>query len=107
MNSRRLILQLQPRADGADEGVSTYLRDVLARVVAEFIEEADEVGQWRNFEFETNEIDAMWSALRAELATDTDRFAELQTRWIVVAEGNHGWDDYLMLAHFDPTVRVD
>jgi len=101
------MLQLQPRADGADEGVSTYLRDVLARVVPEFSEQADEVGQWRNFEFATNEIDVTWSALLAELATDTDRLAELQRRWIVVAEGDHGWDDYRMLAHFDPTVRVD
>ena len=102
-----LIVQLQLRPDDANERVAAFLREALERVFPAFAEQSDGRAQRINFEIATDDIGSVWPALLVDLRGDAASFAKLQQRWIVVAEGDCGWDDYRMLAHFDPTVQVD
>lgn len=58
-----------------------------------FVESSNPIRLWRDF-----------SAFVAENAKE---FEWIKKRWIVVLQGESGWDDYLMLAHFDSSVRLD
>lgn len=49
---------------------------------------------------------AAWSRIRRLYdASEIGRRLALST--IVVCEGKHGWDDYLLLQHFDPAENLD
>ena len=60
-------------------------------------------GRYVNVAFATDDLKALWSALREEML-GVPRLAEAA---IVCCEGEHGWDDYLLLHHFDPTEPID
>jgi hypothetical protein len=49
----------------------------------------------------------MWQDLSEAIASDPKLGSWLMRRWIVVLQGKSGWKDYLLLAHFDTTARLD
>ncbi|MBC5768611.1 hypothetical protein [Ramlibacter albus] len=49
----------------------------------------------------------IWRELLAAINQNAAMRSWLSHRWIVVLQGRLGWNDYLLLAHFNPTVRVD
>ena len=48
-----------------------------------------------------------WSSIFSTLYEDARFGAALQSSSIAVCQGQRGWDDYLLLHHFDPTVFRD
>jgi hypothetical protein len=72
--------------------------DRTARVTS-----GEDDGQYVNFEFKSDDPAALWRAIRALLAMH--RFLAPVT--IVTCEGRHGWDDFLLLHHFDGTLTLD
>lgn len=48
-----------------------------------------------------------WKKVLAFLQEDVAEYEWLCSRWIVVTQGRRGWDDYRLLAHFDPSVKID
>lgn len=55
---------------------------------------------WIDVSFETTDIHSLWNQLKGDLQ-------ELLIASIVVCQGEHGWDNYLLLHHFDSTVELD
>jgi hypothetical protein len=108
LKMKSLVVQVHPGIDGFSDRAVTLLRRVLdATVPAEDLRcEQGEEG-WLNFDIQSDKLAGVWSAIRADLTKDAPAFAELSQRWIVVAHGQHDWNDYKMLAHFDPSVRLD
>ena len=53
--------------------------------------------------YQTNDLPALWSRIREEF----DEHPELAKASIVVCEGQHGWEDYLLLHHRDPAEPRD
>jgi hypothetical protein len=67
------------------------------------ISEGNEDGRYINVSFHVADIAGLWSAINALLAADR----RLARSVIVTCEGIHGWDDYLLLHHFDSSLIVD
>jgi hypothetical protein len=66
-----------------------------------------EDGEYVNLIFETDYPKRLWKLLHQQLyqASAFGRF--VQTSSIATCEGRHGWEDYLLLHHFDADERCD
>jgi hypothetical protein len=60
-----------------------------------------------NLLVESNEPKKMWERFAMFVSQNPQEFEWVKRRWIVVLEGKSGWNDYLLLAHFDASVRLD
>ncbi|MCE9560744.1 MAG: hypothetical protein K8U57_01690 [Planctomycetes bacterium] len=99
---KQLHIQLQPgRSPELDlaEAVAK-LRSVMngARVT-----EGEDDVRYVNVDFWTGDPSGLWESLQ-KLVQSVPGLARAA---IVVCEGEHGWDDYLLLHHFDPHEAVD
>ena len=111
---RVLNVQVQPaRSRSLDiEVVQRSLRALGARkpLVSSFWESAGwDDGRYINFNYRcTNRnLGQLWTTLRRG-ALGRSAFAKhLRAASIVVCQGSRGWDDYLLLHHFDRTVPLD
>lgn len=63
----------------------------------------DEDGPYVHIAMDTEDLPGLWSQLRAVWRADSN----LARCSIVVAEGQAGWDDYLLLHHFEPQEPLD
>ncbi len=69
--------------------------------------DADEQGTWISFNLFTENLAALWDELKAHVLP-APALAELfRTAAIVVAEGDDGWRENLVLHHHDPDVEID
>jgi hypothetical protein len=69
--------------------------------------EGEEKGLFINLTFETTELQKMWFLLQDLLFRDEKIGAALTQSSIVVCEGKDGWNDYLVLHHFNPSEKLD
>jgi hypothetical protein len=60
-----------------------------------------------NFTFGTTDLVGLWRLVQAVVYQDRTIAAAMQMASIATCEGEHGWDDYLLLFHVDPAVRRD
>ena len=102
MPPKVLSVQIQPdRSPGLD--CRALLASLRALCADASISEGDEDGRYINVNFRVADIVGLWSAINALLVADS-RFAKSA---IVVCQGNQGWDDYLLLHHFDSSLTLD
>ena len=101
MNARRIHIQLQPALlTQLDVSIASQR---LSDCVPSFSVTACEGDGFINFNAECADIEATWMLIKETLGAVPD----LATATIVVCEGDNGWDDYLLLHHFDPREDVD
>jgi hypothetical protein len=67
------------------------------------VTEGEDTARYININFETNDLARLWQVLKPEIASRRS----LSRSTIVCCEGNNGWDDYLLLHHFDSTLILD
>jgi hypothetical protein len=107
---RTLSVQLQPDrlgtrpADHLVEALRSFVSAAAGGAVAE--DRGDDDGRYINFTFGVSDHVAAWSRLRA-MYDDGPVGRDLGATTIVVCEGPDGWNDYLLLHHFDQTVAID
>ena len=65
------------------------------------------VDDYCNLYVESNEPVKMWGRFAMFVSQNPQEFEWVKRRWIVVLQGKSGWDDYLLLAHFDSSARLD
>ena len=58
-----------------------------------------------NVNFVTDDLSALWKAIESTLISSSTR--PVSDGIIIVCEGDHGWDDYLLLYHFDKNEAID
>ena len=58
---------------------------------------------WLYIGFKAADPAGLWAAIQEQFRADP----ELAGAAIVVCQGEHGWDDYLLLHHFDPSESLD
>jgi hypothetical protein len=92
-DTERLVETLQRAASGAS-----------LRAIAQ--DRGDDDGPYINLSFAAPDHVAAWSQLRA-VYEDADVGTQLASASIVVCEGADGWNDYLLLHHFDPAEKLD
>lgn len=66
-----------------------------------------ENGGYVNVEFESPDVALLWKVINEQLLSEDTGIKGLAKGVIVVCQGDFGWDDYLLLFHNDPSVRVD
>ena len=108
---KALSIQVQPhRAPGLDiESVRTLMTRIAGTPLVErsHFENGHDAVDYFNFTFGTRDLNALWDTLQKQLYGDPT-FGELVARSsIATCEGAQGWDDYLLLHHFDPKQRRD
>lgn len=107
---RRLNVQIQPtRVNNhkADELIA-HVRAAADGLVLEFQgeEHGNDQGPYINLSFAAADHAASWSRLRQRFDnSEIGRAVAVST--IVTCEGERGWDDYLLLHHFDPSEELD
>lgn len=107
---RTLSIQLHPNR--IESGDATHLLETLhraatsasMRLVAQ--DGGDDDGPYVNLTFAASDHVTAWLRLRAILE-DRDIGGQLASSTIVVCEGDDGWNDYLLLHHFDPSEKLD
>jgi hypothetical protein len=107
---RALCIQIQPcrlTAGTADELVAR-LRSAAGEELLRYVgdDRGDDDGSYINIHFTAPDHAVAWSRLQ-ELYDESDLGQQLTDSTIVTCEGESGWDDYLLLHHFDLEVEVD
>jgi hypothetical protein len=109
---RHLNIQLQPdRAARLDLSRARGIIEALAQdhaIVAGFdAQEGEDEGRYLNFTFLAKDPATLWQRIRANVLAEAVIGHEIASSSIIVCEGDHGWDDYLLLHHYDPGLAKD
>jgi hypothetical protein len=96
-----LNIQLHPElcSDDVENHVAnlTAIANASARETKVSVDRDDDDGPYINVNVYTDDIVTLWSAVSLVI-TSTPSLAAAA---IVCCEGDNGWDDYLLLHHFD------
>lgn len=63
--------------------------------------------QYLNINCRTCDLKTLWNQIRAHFYEHKEFGPALAKASIVVCEGKNGWDDYLLLFHYDGREKVD
>jgi hypothetical protein len=108
MTQPNFSIQIHPhRARDLDLAKIRATCETIARETAtvsrfSFVE-AHDGHDYVNLNFATSDRRALWQRLQALLYDGADGDALKQSS-MVMCEGPHGWDDYLLLHHYDPAI---
>lgn len=71
------------------------------------VDHGEDRGSWFNFCFGTTHPLQLWETIRTKMSEEGPFGQKLRESSIVICTGENGWDDYLLLFHFDPNERLD
>lgn len=60
-----------------------------------------------NLNFQTDHPREFWNALQRRLYRDSALGSAMRIASMAMCEGRRGWDNYMLLHHFDPLVQCD
>lgn len=97
-----ISIQIQPKLSPSinSEGVASFLK---SEGYTPEITEGDDSGKYININIKTNNIKELWVKIKEYLQEHND-FANST---IVTCEGSQGWDNYLLLHHFDSKEKLN
>jgi hypothetical protein len=109
---RTLSIQFQPRrAPGLPpRRVASILAELAASVssVRAFsLRDGNDRGPYVNYLFETRSIAKTWHAISMSVLKHRRIGARLRRSTIITCEGSRGWDNYLLLHHFNSKIELD
>ena len=64
-------------------------------------------GHYINIVFQTPDAPRLWQAIQSTLCLTPENMPPISRSIIVVCEGKNGWNDYLLLHHFDKSEALD
>ncbi len=67
------------------------------------VEEGEDNGKYINLNIKTGTLKNTWDNIKDIIFKNPS----IKNSSIVVCEGNQGWDDYLLLHHFDKNEKID
>jgi hypothetical protein len=103
---KSLHVQIQPaRSPRLDvSGAVTRLARAAQQAGATVcVSQGDDHGRYVNVDFTANDLPAVWAVVQPDVQT----IPGLAEAAIACCQGEQGWDDYLLLHHFDPTEALD
>ncbi len=71
------------------------------------IDEGEDQGRYLNLAFKTTDRAALWRAVEARLYEHPQLGRLLRLSSMTLCTGDEGWDDYLVLHHFNPEIEPD
>ena len=97
-----LYVQIQPALSPRLD-IEAVVARLHAFAVPSMVERGEDVGPYINVSYATADLPALWTAVCKQVRSDE----ALAQCTIVYCQGKHGWDDYRLLHHFDPTLSMD
>ncbi|EJL90092.1 hypothetical protein PMI15_00376 [Polaromonas sp. CF318] len=76
-------------------------------VIRSRAEEGEDNGRYLNLAFKTSNRAHLWSIVEAKLYAHPTFGSLLRKSSMTICTGDSGWDDYLVLYHFNPEVEID
>ena len=110
MNRKQtIVVQIHQAAKIGNDRAVDVLRQLIESLVprSDWSCTSDPEEGWLNLQFESKHVGSTWARVLEELTKDADAFENLKQRWIVVAQGSHGWKDYRVIAHHDSSVQIE
>ena len=108
---KALSIQVQPHlAKGLDVHAIQAACEELAKtplVVRHNFDHGHDKVHYFNFTFGTDDLPALWREIQLRLYSDPQLAQAMAEASMAMCEGSHGWDDYLLLYHFDSSVKRD
>jgi hypothetical protein len=108
---KELCIQVHPdRVTGLNMNAVRLRCEALASnpLVHRFAQsEGVDSGRYVNIMFETADITALWSLVWREIYSDVAVGLPMRLASIATCQGKQGWDDYLLLHHYDPAQKLD
>lgn len=105
-----LNIQVQPnRAPGLDLGAVLALFASAAELADAELEvtEGEHGVPYVNYDFRTRDLVRLWEILQGQVFWDQTIGPLLARSSIATCEGHQGWDDYLLLHHYDRALVLD
>jgi hypothetical protein len=99
---KRLHVQIQP-ARSAELNIAEAVAQLGSLASGAQVTELQNDGSTYNVDFRTPDLPVLWECVRDVVHA----VPGLARAAIIVCEGEHGWDDYLLLHHFNPKETVD
>lgn len=64
-------------------------------------------GDYYNFDFDTPRPAELWDQIRSRVFSNAEFTDTFQRASMAICTGNHGWDDYLLIHHWDASEDLD
>jgi hypothetical protein len=106
----KLTVQVQPElAPALDfDALADLFSDAADVADAELsISAGEDDGPFVNYDFLATNLGRLWDILKDEVIGDSAQGALIANASIVLCEGKRGWDDYLLLHHYDRSEKLD
>lgn len=101
-----LSIQLQPKID-----TSFNEKDLieLVRSIGRSpeIDTSDDKGKYISLHFFTEDLIVLWGELQQEFRKNNALNEWINKVAIIACEGDRGWDDYLLLSHYDESETIN
>ncbi|XZE36713.1 hypothetical protein SH501x_002297 [Pirellulaceae bacterium SH501] len=107
MNTLCCQIQIDRLATITEERVNDICRALAARNPNINFESGEDDGRYVNLFVESYDAVAAWDLIETTILSDGVIGPEMRTAAIVTITGRNGWDDYLLLHHFDPSETLD
>src|SRR5262245_5888035 len=105
-----LNIQVHPeRAPGLDlDSVLELFPEAAGTADAELtLSGGEDDGPYVNYDFLTGDLGRLWEVLQNEVFSDDVMGPQLALAAIVTCQGTKGWDNYLLLHHYDQGFELD
>lgn len=100
-----LSIQLLPERDTShDESEVIVLLKSLGHYPE--IDSGNEDGRYLNLNFFTDDAPSLWQDIQSGVLEDKTLGSWIKNISIVICEGDTGWDDYLLLSHYDDSEEL-
>ena len=105
-----LNIQVHPeRVPSLDlDGVLEIFSSAAEMADAELtISEGADDGPYINYDFLTGDLPRLWEVLQSQVFADDVLGPQLARATIATCQGSRGWDNYLLLHHYDRGYELD
>lgn len=107
-----LCIQIQPDRvaqfdQAAVEAVCDALRIHKPLISAFQLEAGEDDGPYLNLMFETEDAQALWPILQTAFYPASPFGDMLRATSMAMCTGEEGWDDFLLLYHYDDNLQLD
>jgi hypothetical protein len=100
--AKTVAIQVQP-ALSPDLDCTAAIQKLTSLSKDSWFDDGNDDGPYVNIFLRTDDVSKLWVKIRTLLVMD----ANLAKCAIVTCEGEQGWDDYLLLHHFDGSEPLD
>ena len=71
------------------------------------VSEGGDDGPYINYDFLTRDLVRLWEVLQSQVFSDDTLGPQLALAAIATCQGSKGWENYLLLHHYDRSLKLD